>query len=101
MWNFHRVTHTTGRAEMTMPRSPIMGESAEKKSPPQSEKESVVSTMAKEIKIEKEREKEDSLSIERTIVQSDIDFDRRCEEASAKEKESTTWPPSMIYGITP
>ena len=86
---------------MTMPKSPIIGESSEKKSPPQIEKKSLVSTMAKEIVMEKEREKEKSPSIERTIVQSEIDFDRRCEEASAQEKESIQWPPSLVYGITP
>ena len=78
-----KMGDTTTRAEMTMPRSPIMGDSAEKKSPPQLEKESLVSTMAKEITIEKEREKESSLPLERSIVQSEIDFDKICEESSA------------------
>ena len=45
----------TARAEMTMPKSPIMGESTEKRSLPQLEKESLVSEMAKEITIEKEK----------------------------------------------
>ena len=96
-----KMGDVTVRAEMTMPKSPIMGESSEKKSPPQIEKESLVSTMAKEIVMEREREKEKSPSLERTIVQSEIDFDRRCEEASTQEKESMQWPPSLVYGITP
>ena len=50
-----KVGDVTARAEMTMPKSPIMGDSAEKRSPQQLEKESLVSTMAKEITIEKER----------------------------------------------
>ena len=40
-----------------MPKSPIMGESVEKRSPSQLENESFVSEMAKEITIEKEKEK--------------------------------------------
>ena len=85
---------------MTMPRSSIMEESTERKSLPQLESESLVSTMAIDIRLEKEKEREDSPPLGRTIVQSDIDFDRRCEEASAKEKESIKWPSSMVYGIT-
>ena len=42
------------RAEMTVPKSPIMGEAAISKSE-QEEKESLVSAMAKDIKAEKER----------------------------------------------
>ena len=95
-----KMGDVTVRAEMTMPKSPIMGESSEKKSPPQIEKESLVNTMAKEIVMEREREKRKS-SLERTIVQSEIEFDRRCEEASTQEKESIQWPPSLVYGITP
>ena len=57
--------------------------------------------MAKEITIEKEREKENSLPLERSVIQSEIEFDKKCKEATAKEKESIQWPPSMVYGITP
>ena len=96
-----KIKDATARAEMTMPKSPIMGESAKKRSSPQLEKESLDSTMAKEITIEKERERENSLPLERSIIQSEIDFDKKCEEASAKEKESIQWPPSMVYGVTP
>ena len=53
-----KIKDVTVRAEMTMPKSPIMGESAEKRSPPQLEKESLVSAIAKEITIEKERKRE-------------------------------------------
>ena len=88
-------------AEMTMPKSPIMAEYAEKRSPSQLEKESLVSAMAREITIGKERERESSLPLERSVIQSEIDFDKKCEEASAKEKESTQWPPPMVYGVTP
>ena len=52
-----KVVDSTSRAELTMPRSPIIGDSTERKSPPQLEKESSVSTIAKEIKQEKERER--------------------------------------------
>ena len=86
---------------MTMPKSPIMGESAEKRSPTQLEKESLVSAMAKEITIERERERESSLPLERSVIQSEIEFDRKCEEESVKEKESIQWSPSMVYGVTP
>ena len=96
-----KMGDVTAGAEMTMPRSPIMGEYSEKKSPLQIIKESLISTMAKEIVMEKERGKEKSAFLERTIVQSEIDFDKICEEASAQEKESMQWPPSLVYGITP
>ena len=56
-----KMGDVTARAEMTMPKFPIMGESAEKRFSPQLEKESLVSEMAKEITIEKEREREKSL----------------------------------------
>ena len=64
-----------------------MGEAAVIKSPDFEDKESLVSTMVKEIKHEREREKEkdDPSYVERTIVQSGVDFDR-CEEASVEEK---------------
>ena len=91
----------TVRAEMTMPKSPIMGESAEKRFSPQLGKESLVSRMAKEISIDKEREREKSLPLESSVVQSEIEFDRTCEKESVKEKESIKWPPSMVYGVTP
>ena len=52
-----KIGDVTVRAEMTMPKSPIMGESTEKRSPPQLERESLVSVMAKEITIEKERKR--------------------------------------------
>ena len=67
-----KVGDSTIRDEMTMPKSPIMGESTERKSPPQLQRESLVSTMARDIKLEKDREKEDSPIIERTIVQPEI-----------------------------
>ena len=51
--------------------------------------------MAEEIVMEKERGTDKSPSLEKTIVQSEIDFDKRCEEASAQEKESMQWPPSL------
>ena len=97
----NKVMDITSRAEMTMPRSPVMGEPVDRKSPPQIERESLVSTMAKEIQQEKEREKQSPLPIERTIVQPEIDFDKRCEEASKIEQESINWPPLIVYGITP
>ena len=78
-----------------------MGESTEKRSPPQLEKESLVNIMAKEITIEKERERESPLPLERFVIQSEIEFDRKCEETSVTEKETIQWPPSMVYGITP
>ena len=78
-----------------------MGESVEKRSPPQLEKESLVSEMAKEITIEKEREREKSLPLESSVIQSEIEFDRKCEEESVKEKESIKWPPSMVHGVIP
>ena len=78
----------TARAEMTMPKSPIIGESVEKRSPLQLEKGSLVSVMAKDIKTEKEREREKSLPLESSVIQSEIEFDRKCEEESVKEKES-------------
>ena len=71
---------------MTMPKSPIMGETAMSKSPDQEAKESLVSTMAKDILLEKEKEITSSPPLERTIVQTGVDFDRRCEEASVKER---------------
>ena len=43
-----KIGDMTVRAEMTMPKSPIMGESAEKRFSPQLEKESLVSGMAKD-----------------------------------------------------
>ena len=52
-----KIGDMTVRAEMTMPKSPIMGESAEKRFSPQLEKESLVSGMTKDISIEKEGEK--------------------------------------------
>ena len=88
------------RAEMTMPKSPIMGEAAQAKSE-QEEKESLVSAMVEDIKAEKERGIEQSLPLERTIVQAGVDFDRRCEEASARERDTIKWPPAMVYGIMP
>ena len=96
-----KIGDMTVRAEMTMPKSPIMGESAEKRFSPQIEKESLVSGMTKDISIEKEREREKSLPLESSIIQSEIEFDRTCEKESVKEKESIKWPPSMVYGITP
>ena len=96
-----KMGDVTARAKMTMPKSTIMWDSTEKRSLPQLEKESLVSTIAKEITIEKERERENSLPLERSIIQSEIDFDKKCEEASAKEKESIQWSPYMVYGITP
>ena len=96
-----KVVDSTRRAEMTMPMSLIMGDSTERKSPPQFENKSLVSTIAKEIKQENKREKEKPFFVERTIVQQEADFDKKCEEASKAEKESTKWPPSMVYGITP
>ena len=92
---------STIRAEMTMPKSPIMGEAALSKSPEQEEKESLVSAMVKDIKAEKERGIEQSPPLERTIVQAGVNFDRRCEEASARERDTVKWPPAMVYGITP
>ena len=99
--NPDKVGDSTVRAEMTMPKSPIMGEAAISKSPEQEEKESLVSAMAKDIKAEKERGIEQSPPLERTIVQAGVDFDRRCEEASARERDTMKWPPAMVYGITP
>ena len=57
----NKVGDSTIRAEMTMPKSPIMGESTERKSPPQLQRESLVSTMARDIKLEK-RERKRGLS---------------------------------------
>ena len=94
-----KIGDITARAEMTMPKSPIMGESAQRRSPPQLVKESLVSEMAKDISIENERDK--SLPIESSVIQSEIEFNRKCEEESVKEKESIKWPPSMVYGVTP
>ena len=99
--NPDEVGDSTIRAEMTMPKSLIMGEAAISKSPEQEEKESVVSAMDKDIKAEKERGIEQSPPPERTIVQAGVDFDRRCEEASARERDTIKWPPAMVYGITP
>ena len=99
--NPDKVGDSTIRAEMTMPKSPIMGEATISKSPEQEEKESLVSAMAKDIKAEKERGIEQSPPLERNIVQAGVDFDRRCEEASARERDTMKWPPAMVYGITP
>ena len=96
-----KVGDSTIMAEMTMPKSPIMGEAAMSKSPGQEEKESLVSTMAKDILLEKEKEITSSPPLERTIVQAAVDFDRKCEEASARERDTMKWPPAMVYGITP
>ena len=85
---------------MTMPKSPIMGESVEKRSPPQLEKDSLASEMAKEITINKERKRKIS-PLESSVIQSEIEFDRKCEKESVKEKESIKWPPSMVYGVAP
>ena len=98
--NPDKVGDSTIRAEMTMPTSPIMGEAAISKSPEQEEKESLVSAMAKYIKAEKEMGIEQSPPLERTIVQAGVDFDR-CEEASARERDTMKWPPAMVCGITP
>ena len=92
---------STIRAEMTMPKSPIIGEAALSKSPEQEEKESLVGAMVKDIQAEKGRRIEQSPHLERNIVQAGVDFDRRCEEASAREKDTVKWPPAMVYGITP
>ena len=92
---------STIRAEMTMPKLPIMGEVAQAKSPEQEETESLVSAMVKDIQAEKERGIEQSPPLERTIVQAGVDFDKRCEEASAREKDTVKWPPAMVYSITP
>ena len=95
-----KIGDATARAEMTMPKSPIMGESAEKRSTPWLEKESLVSAMAREITIGKERERESSLLLERSLIQSEIDFDKKCKEASDIENESIQWPPvASIYGV--
>ena len=56
--------------------------------------------MAKDILLEK-RGIEQSPPLERTIVQAGVDFDRRCEEAFARERDTMKWPPAMVYGITP
>ena len=82
-----KIGDVSARAEMTMPKSPIMEESVEKRSPPQLEKESLASEMAKEITMKKEREREKSLPLESSVIQSEIEFDRKCEEESVKEKE--------------
>ena len=71
------------------------------KSPDQETRESLVSTMVKDILLEKEKEITSSPPLERTIVQTGVDFDRRCEEASVKEEDTIKWPPAMVYGITP
>ena len=92
---------STISAEMTMPKLPIMGEASLSKSPEQEEKESLVSAMVKDIQVEKERGIEQSPPLERTIVQAGVDFDRRCEEASARERDTIKWPPAMVYGIMP
>ena len=99
--DLEKMGDSTIRAEMTMPKSPIMGEAALSKSPEQEEKESLVGAMVKDIQVEKERQIEQSPSLERTIVQAGVDFDRRCEEASARERDTIKWPPAMVYGITP
>ena len=78
-----------------------MGEAAISKSPEEEKKESLVSAMAKDIKSEKEKGIEQSPPLGRTIVQAGVDFDRRCEEASARERDTMKWPPAMVYGITP
>ena len=99
--DLEKMGDNTIRAEMTMPKLPIMGEAAQSKSPEQEEKESLVSAMVKDIKAEKERGIEQSPPLERTIVQAGVDFDKRCEEASAREKDTVKWPPAMVYGIMP
>ena len=98
--DLEKMGDSTIRAEMTMPKSPIMGEAALSKSPVQEEKESLVSAMVKNIKAGKERGIEQSPPLERTIVQAGVDFDR-CEEASARERDTMKWPPAMVYGIIP
>ena len=97
--DLEKMGDSTIRAEMTMPKSPIMGEAAQAKSPEHEETESLVSAMVKDIQVEKEREIEQSPPLERTIVQAGVDFDR-CEEASAREKDTIKWPPAMVYDIT-
>ena len=86
---------------MTVPKSPIMGQTALSKSPEREEKESLASAMVKDIKAEKERGIEQSPLLERTIVQAGVDFDRRYEEAAVRERDTVKWPPAMVYGITP
>ena len=56
-----KIGDVTARAEMTMAKSPIVGESAEKKSPLQLEKGSLASEIAKESTTDKEKEKNLSL----------------------------------------
>ena len=97
--DLEKVGDSTIRAEMAMPKLPIMEEAAITKSPDQEEKESLAGARAKDVLLEKGREITSSL--ERTIVQGGVDFDRRCEEASIIERDTMKWPPAMVYGITP
>ena len=53
--DLEKMGDSTIRAEMTMPKLPIMGEAAQAKSPKQEETESLVSAMVKDIQAEKER----------------------------------------------
>ena len=100
--DLEKMGDSTIRAEMTMPKSPIMGEAAQAKSPEQEETEKIlVSVMVKDIQAGKERGIEQSPPLERTIVQAGVDFDRRCEEASAREKDTVKWPPATVYIIMP
>ena len=39
--------------------------------------------------------------MERTIVQPEVDFDQDAKKHLKQKKESTKWPPSKVYGITP
>ena len=32
-------------------------------------------------------------------MQAGVDFDRSCEKASARERDTMKWPPAMVYGI--
>ena len=54
--DLEKIGDSTIRAEMTMPKSPIMGEAAISKSPEQEEKESLFSAMAKDVKADKRGE---------------------------------------------
>ena len=42
--------------------------------------------MAKDITIEKEREREKSLPLESSIIQTEIEFDRKCEKRVCQRK---------------
>ena len=65
-----KVGDSTSMAEMIMPKSPIMREAAMSQSSEQERRELLVGAMAKDIKMEKEREKECSPPLERTTVQT-------------------------------